>query len=204
MLFNLTACHKDRSRDDDHGVETVLYQTNFDGVEDDWGTGDDTDATRSVDNGYYNVYNKSATDYYFSYTNVMFYGLSDYMAVEAKIKISGGNTDYQAFGGLTYNYRLNGNQLYVFGFYNDGYFEIFGYDTDGNFIEIKEATATNALVKNGTNVLRIQQDNGTMHYYINNTEVYNEPVGNTTLDLTGFYADPETTTSVDYYKAVKF
>ena len=205
IIVYLTSCGKSSKNDPiPQNKEKVLHQYDFSTSNSAWGTGENSYSKRSLSNGYYKVYNKSDSDFYFSYTNVMFNGLSDKIAMEAKMNISGGNSSWPAFGGLTWNYKIGGLQINVFGYYNNGTYEIFGYDDNNSFIEIQPITASAAIKKNADNVLRIEQrSDNKFHFLINGTEVYSTDINDYNLDVSGIYADPKTTTAVDYYKAIQ-
>ena len=209
MLFFTESCKKDNNiiktppTDTVKNKEQIRYEFDFTTDDKTWSVGNDNYSTGTIANGYYSVFNKSDSSYYTSTTGVLFYSLTDSLALEAKLNIRGGNTTYPAFGGLVWNYRIGGKQVNVFGIYNDGRYEIFGFDSAGKFIEFKPPIANPAVKANADNILRISQQLGTFHFFINGTEVFNMPVGGYTLDLTGIYSDPKTTTSVDYYKAIK-
>lgn len=207
------ACKKNDqnpSGGNDNNNITAIYSTDFSKDDSQWGVGEDATTKATISGGYYTIVNKdtSHVDYY--YTSAFFSSLTDKLGLETSVKVSGGNKSYAAFGGLAWNHRLNSQQLYVFGIYNDGYFEIFKYDAQGKVTEIKDATSTSAIKKNDFNILRIEQRSGNLRFLINGTEVYTRAMDkgtnvadNESLDLSALYADPSTTITADYYKAFK-
>jgi len=60
---------------------------------------------------------------------------------------------------------------YIFGYANDGYFNISKYNTDGSITAIQDWTYSDAIVKNGWNTLRVVGNGKDFEFYINGTLV---------------------------------
>ncbi|MBL4677366.1 MAG: hypothetical protein JKY70_14350 [Mucilaginibacter sp.] len=199
LVCAFTSCKKDKV---DSGNSKILLDSQFDKVEAAWGTGENEYSKRTVSNGFYTIENKDQDSYYFSYTDPIFGLNTDNIGIESRLKLTGGNQNYSVFGGISYNYVPGDNALDVFGFYNNGSFEIFHYD-ENNFGTVYHSDNSPAVKINDFNTLRIELRAGSYHYFINGTEVFSRKAGDVKFDQIGIYIDPATTATVDFYKAFK-
>lgn len=199
VLTLLASCGK---KDSPVPQQQILYQTNFDSDDGHWFVGASQYGIGAIQNGFYKISNKSATESYSSFTNYAFFNnLTADHAMEIRLSVAKTTNNEQAFAGLIWNKDPDGDRKYVFGFYNNGYYEIFGYAANGQYQSFRSSTFSDAIQKNGENVLQIAVKSGTLYFSINGTEVYSMPSGNYSLDNSGFFMDGGCVVMADYYKA---
>lgn len=202
LFVVLASCKKS----DVKNKETVLYEADFSNDDSHWCTGTSNNgASASINNGYYTFKCGSAGGHDV-WLSPLFTGVTSNTAVETSIKLSSTGGENYGNGGLLWNEDGQGPSDYISYYFlisYNGYFTVFGYPDGVNGTTYIDWTLSSAIQNSQFNTLRIALVSGTLHFYINNTEVYHMQAIKTTLDRVGLSALKSTTMQVDYFKAVR-
>lgn len=193
------SCKKDK----DSPRTKIVYQTDFSKDDEQWYLDDNGSDSLSavIEDGTYHIKNNFKLKWQYFYTNPVFSNDTGNTAVETKFSLTAINSNPDAYCGIIWGENASNNQVFIFGCYTDGYYDIWGYPGGQDYKEFKEATESSALHKNGSNILRIELKGGTLHFLINGKEVYSMPSSVSSLDNSGVSVDAESEAKYDYFKA---
>ncbi|MBZ4189920.1 hypothetical protein [Niabella beijingensis] len=202
-ILSFQSCKKD-------GVgekEQTVYSTDFSSNDGFWPTGTRSNGTiLMIEGGYYALSTQGVE--WNVWLKSLFEKNVQRSAIEASVKVSTIGGDTWGNGGLIWNLQGSGSSITGMSYFyisHNGQFVIGGYPNGYNkpYVNYVNWTENNVIKKEAFNKLRIENIQGTWHFYINGKEVHSMPSkkGNL-LDQVGVAAHPKTILMVDYFKAV--
>ncbi|GAB3428933.1 hypothetical protein [Niabella aquatica] len=206
IIAAFSACKKDNPGT----KETIVYETGFSTDDGHWYTGTtSTNAVISIDNGYY-IFKSGSAGGWDTWLNSVFNNNVSNSGIEASFKVATTGQPGWGNGGLLWNILKSANSdtyvSYYFHISHNGYYTIYGFP-DGTTKKTFVDWTLNSVIKSEQfNTLKIILKNSKLHFYINNSEVYNMETisGFANLDKVGLGVSKYTNMQVDYFKAITF